>query len=94
LISLGLFVAGVNPVSAVLLAGITQAVMLPMLGFAALYFRWKATDERLKPGKLWDLALILSFLALFVTACWGLWNNGIKAKNELNQWRAASSSHR
>jgi Mn2+/Fe2+ NRAMP family transporter len=91
-ISLGLFVGGINPVSAVLLAGITQAVMLPMLGFAALYFRWKATDARLKPGRLWDLALVLSFLALFVTACWGVWTNGIKAKNALEQMRSSAAA--
>lgn len=85
LISMALFGAGINPVSAVLLAGITQSVMLPLLGFAALYFRWTATDERLKPSPAWDAALVLSCIALAITAGWGLWNNGLKVKGEIEK---------
>lgn len=78
-ISCLLFWLGINPTAAVLLAGLTQAINLPMIGFGALWFRWTATDPRLKPSKAWDLALALSFVALLVVAVWGLYSNGQKA---------------
>jgi hypothetical protein len=78
-LSLGLFWAGINPVTAVLLAGMTQAIMLPLIGMGALYFRYTATDPRLKPSPLWDAALVFSFLALVVAAGWGMYSNGLKA---------------
>lgn len=71
-----LFGLGINPTGAVLLAGLVQAVMLPLLGFGALWFRWTATDPRLKPSKLWDIALVVSFLALLVVALWSVYSNG------------------
>ena len=39
LISMGLWCSGINPVKLVLLSGLMQAIILPMLGFAALWFR-------------------------------------------------------
>ncbi len=71
LLCLSLYVAGVNPVAAVLLSGTMQALLLPMIGFGALYFRWTATDERLKPGRLWDILLVVSFLGLLVAGGYG-----------------------
>jgi hypothetical protein len=67
------FVAIPEPVRLIKIAGMTQAIMLPMLGFAALYFRYRETDVRLRPGKLWDAALMVSSLALLITACWGIY---------------------
>lgn len=64
--------SGVDPVSAVLLAGVMQATMLPMLGFAALYFRWTATDSRLKPSPAWDVMLVVSCLGLLIAGGWGI----------------------
>ncbi len=62
---------GINPVAAVLLSGLMQAIMLPMIGFAALYFRYTATDPRLAPSKLWDLMLFVSFIGLLIAGLWG-----------------------
>jgi hypothetical protein len=59
-------------VKAVLLAGLMQAILLPMLGFAALYFRWTATDPRIKPRPVWDIALVLSCVGLLVAGVWGM----------------------
>ncbi len=55
-----------KPVSLVLLSGVMQALLLPMLGFAALFFRYKRCDKQLMPGKVWDLMLWLSFAAFLV----------------------------
>lgn len=74
LISMTIFCLGFNPVKMVLLGGFMQAVMLPMLGVAALYFRFKLTDERLKPGGLWDLCLIVSGIGLLISGAWGVYS--------------------
>jgi Mn2+/Fe2+ NRAMP family transporter len=61
------------PVGLIVIAGLAQLTMLPMLGFAAIWFRYRCTDERLRPGRLWDVALLLSFLALFITGAGGIY---------------------
>jgi len=61
------------PVGLILAAGLAQLTMLPMLGFAAIWFRYRRTDPRLQPNRLWDAALILSFLALFITGAGGIY---------------------
>jgi Mn2+/Fe2+ NRAMP family transporter len=60
------------PVAMILASGLCQSVMLPMLGFAALYFRYKQSDPGLRPGKLWDLMLWLSFTGLLIIGIWAL----------------------
>lgn len=65
--------SGVNPTTAVLISGMMQATMLPMIGFGAMYFRYTATDPRLAPGKLWDLMLFVSFLGLLIAGLWGMY---------------------
>ncbi|MCA9036741.1 MAG: Nramp family divalent metal transporter [Planctomycetaceae bacterium] len=59
------------PVTLIVIAGLTQAVMLPILAFSAMYFRHNITDRRLHPGKLWDFALAISSLALLIAGLWG-----------------------
>ncbi len=85
LISLATYWSGINPVKAVLIAGLMQAILLPMLGFAALYFRWTATDPRLKPRPAWDLFLVLSCVGLLITGLWG----AVKALEDL--WASVSA---
>jgi hypothetical protein len=72
LVCLALFWSGINPVTAVLVAGMMQATMLPMIGFAALYFRRTATDPRLAPSRAWDVLLFVSCLGLLIAGGWGL----------------------
>jgi hypothetical protein len=50
-----------------------QALLLPMLGCGALYFRYTRTDPRLRPSPLWDVALIVSVVGLTVAGIWGAW---------------------
>lgn len=75
LLCLSLYLTGLNPVAAVLLSGTMQATMLPMLGFAALYFRYTATDPRLAPSRTWDLLLILSCVGLLIAGAWGVYTS-------------------
>jgi len=55
------------PAKLVLWSGVAQAIMLPMLGGAAVYFRYRRCDKRTAPGRLWDAMLWLSCAALLVT---------------------------
>jgi len=74
LISMGLWCSGINPVKLVLLSGLMQAIMLPMLGFAALWFRFTKTEEPIRPGKVWDGCLILSCVGLLIAGAWGVYS--------------------
>ncbi|MBL67173.1 MAG: iron transporter [Verrucomicrobiales bacterium] len=52
------------PVAMVLIGGVAQALMLPFLAAAALYFRYQKTDPPLQPGNTWTLFLWISALAM------------------------------
>ncbi len=62
-----------RPVELVLASGVMQAIMLPMLGGATLYFRYRRCDGRIIPGKLWDLMLWISVLGLLVAGGFTAW---------------------
>jgi Mn2+/Fe2+ NRAMP family transporter len=81
--SLTIYVLNKNPVTLVLISGMSQAVMLPMLGAAALYFRYQRCDRRITPTRLWDVMLWLSFLALLTTGVWGAASQGMKFYNTM-----------
>lgn len=65
-----------KPVVLILLSGLMQALLLPMLGVAALYFRYRTIDPELKPGRLWDAMLILSVLAFLIIGAFIGWTKG------------------
>ena len=65
---------GTNPVTLIAISGFCQAIMLPALAVAALWFRYTRTDRRLVPGPLWDVCLVVSSLALLIAASWGVWH--------------------
>jgi hypothetical protein len=58
------------PVVLVLASGVMQAIMLPMLGAAALYFRYRQSDKRLEPNWKWDVLLWISFIGLLIAGGW------------------------
>lgn len=60
------------PVAMVLASGVAQALMLPMLGVAVLYFRYRRLDERLRPGRVWDFFLWLSCAGFLVVGAWAV----------------------
>ena len=57
-----------SPQNLVLISAMMQAIMLPMLSAAALYFRYYKCDKRVAPGIAWDIFLILSSLGMLITA--------------------------
>jgi hypothetical protein len=59
-----------DPIGLVLASGVMQAIALPMLAAAGLYFRYRKCDPRLRPGVLWDLALWLSALGMLIAGAW------------------------
>jgi hypothetical protein len=54
----------------ILASGVTQAIMLPMLGGATLYYRYRRCDKRITPGRLWDVMLWISAFGLLVAGGW------------------------
>ena len=62
-----------KPVKLILIAGVMQALLLPVLGIAALFYRYKLGDDRLKPNKLWDACLWLSFVGFLVVGLYLVW---------------------
>jgi Mn2+/Fe2+ NRAMP family transporter len=62
------------PKSMIIWSGIAQAVMLPMLAFAALYFRYFKTPQKLTPHFIWQIFLIISAIGMLIVAVWTLWS--------------------
>lgn len=60
------------PAQLVLAGGIAQALMLPVLGFAALWSRYRRTDAALTPGRLWDVLLWISCAGFLVAGVWAV----------------------
>jgi Mn2+/Fe2+ NRAMP family transporter len=63
------------PARMVLASGVAQAIMLPMLGWSALYFRYRRCDARLRPSMLWDLSLWISVAGLAIAGTWSAISN-------------------
>ncbi|MEW4561016.1 Nramp family divalent metal transporter [Bremerella sp. JC770] len=55
-----------KPAQLVLLSGVMQAIMLPMLSMAALYYRYRRIDPRLRPGIFWDIGLWASSFGMLI----------------------------
>ncbi len=60
------------PVALVLAGGMMQATMLPFLGFAALYYRYKRSDPRLPSSRFRDVLLWVSVAGLLVAGIWAV----------------------
>jgi Mn2+/Fe2+ NRAMP family transporter len=66
------------PQKLVLAGGFMGALMLPLLGVSALYFRYRRCDERLRPSMVWDVFLWLSVAGLTVAGGWAFYTNVIQ----------------
>lgn len=62
------------PKQLVLASGLMQAIMLPMLGAAALYFRYRRCDERVRPSFAWDVGLWISSAGLLLAGGWAFFD--------------------
>jgi len=72
LLCLVMYVFFPRPAQLVLISGLMQAVMLPMLAIAGLYFRYYRNDKRLTPGRTWDALLWLSAVGMSIAGIWAL----------------------
>jgi len=57
-----------TPTILVLASGAMQAIMLPMLGVAGLFFRYRRGDDRLSNNLVWDFCHWLAVVILFISA--------------------------
>ncbi len=57
---LAIYWTGINPVRLIIIGGIAQALFLPIASLAVLYLRYRVTPAELRPGPLWDAALLAS----------------------------------
>jgi Mn2+/Fe2+ NRAMP family transporter len=71
-VALGMYCWQKDPVGLVLLGGIAQNMMLPLLGMAGLFFRYYRGDPRVRPSRFWDVFLWVSVAGLLVTGGFGL----------------------
>lgn len=62
------FVIGFEPRAMVMTSGAIQAILLPVVGFSAIYFRRKHIDQRVAPGALWDKFLYVSAFGMLVAS--------------------------
>ena len=72
-----------RPTMLVLWSGVMQAIMLPMLAVAALFFRYRRCDARLVPGRIWDVLLWISAAGMFVA---GIWTFLSKLPSSVTAW--------
>lgn len=67
-IALCLFLAFKEPKWMVVVGGFGQALTLPMITAATLYFRYRKLDVNMKPSELIDLMLWIAFLSISLVA--------------------------
>ncbi len=60
------------PATMIVACGLAQSIMLPLLGAAALYFRYRRSDPALRPGRLWDAMLWTAFVAFLIVGGWSV----------------------
>ncbi len=63
-----------KPKELVLLAGTMQAFLLPMLAFAAIYFRYKYAIAALRPTRIYDVFLWISAVGMLIAGVWLAWS--------------------
>lgn len=85
-ICLVVYVVFPKPTTLILLSGAMQAIMLPMLAVAALFFRYRRCDRRIMPGKVWDALLWLSAAGMTVAGGWAASDTGGKLIAQIRQW--------
>ena len=80
---LSIYLWNKNPVKLVMFSGLMQALMLPMLAGAALFFRYRRNDDRLAISKGWDLMLWLSAIGMLISGSYSLRNEIVEVVKKL-----------
>jgi manganese transport protein len=62
-----------EPVSLVFVGAVAQGLMLPFLAGACLYFRYRRTEEALRPGAFWTFWLWMAVLAMSAVGLYRVW---------------------
>ncbi len=62
-----------QPVTLIMISGIGQAILLPFLGGAAVYFYFRQLDPGLRSGKIWAAMLWISAASLVSAGLWQLY---------------------
>ena len=57
----------------VIIGGVATTVILFIVAYAALYFRYRDNDERLKPGIVYDIFLWVSSISIAAVGLFGVW---------------------
>jgi hypothetical protein len=70
-----LFLIMGNPALMVILGGLATVVILLIVVYAALYFRYYRLDRRLLPTTVYDLTLWISSIAICLVAVYVIYEN-------------------
>ncbi len=71
-ISVGLFAfVSSDPVLLVVVGGVAQSLLLPVLGVSAVWLRFRVAPPDLRPGRAWTACLFLSVAGLLVAGTFG-----------------------
>jgi manganese transport protein len=76
-----LFMAVGQPVDMVTWGGVATAAILIVVVVAAIDFRWRRTPAEMRPGPLYDAALVLSIASLAAFAAYTAWSSAGRALN-------------
>lgn len=78
LLSTAIYLATTTPVTLVMISGVGQALLLPFLAGAAIYFRHRGLEPELQPGKVWTALLWLSALCMAAAGAYQLYEQLFK----------------
>jgi Mn2+/Fe2+ NRAMP family transporter len=73
----GWFLIVGEPVLMVIIGGVAQACMLPIIGFSTLYLRYRRLDPALRPGLAIDVLLWISSSVMLLFAVYTVWSKVI-----------------
>jgi len=71
--ALALYLTYGEPRAMVVFGGFFQGITLPIIAAIALFFRYRRTDQRLKPSRWSDLWLWMAFASITVVAVYATW---------------------
>jgi Mn2+/Fe2+ NRAMP family transporter len=77
-VSLAVYLIFPDPKALVSASGAMQAGMLPMLAFAAIWFRWRGIDPRVAPSPISDIFLYISAAGMLIAGGWLGYTKGLE----------------